>query len=237
MFINEFVNLKCLLTWFSNFLPMLLRCCGIRKTERDFSHFCLSPSSSSPRACETHRTASAASVKNNHSERRMLKSWFHVCRQKEQRASEAAKKNWCRHTPSDIMAVSWGLCPGETESIFSPFRWFLIIATRFFSRLPHCCDCSFSVCWCKCLCIVFPPKEKNTKNLVCVRTKKKGIQTASRAQSSIKYSCKMLPSTKELFISSLLPNVNWLSFKLWCRILCDGEKKKAKSFRWIFTLN
>lgn len=162
MFINEFVNLKCLLTWFSNFLPMLLRCCGIRKTERDFSHFCLSPSSSSPRACETHRTASAASVKNNHSERRMLKSWFHVCRQKEQRASEAAKK-----IDADTHhQISWllveGFIRGRQRAFFPLFGGFWSLPHVFFSRLPHCCDCSFSVCWCKCLCIVFPPK-KNIK--------------------------------------------------------------------------
>lgn len=132
MFINEFVNLKCLLTWFSNFLPMLLRCCGIRKTERDFSHFCLSPSSSSPRACETHRKASAASVKNNHSERRMLKSWFHVCRQKEQRASEAAKK-----IDADTHhQISWllveGFVRGRQRAFFPLFGGFWSLPHVFF---------------------------------------------------------------------------------------------------------
>lgn len=116
MFINESVNLDCLLTWFSNCLPM---CAGRGAKKRILYR---------RRACEAHRGKHSA--ENNQSERRMLKSWLDVCRQTEQRP----EKNWCRHIRYHC-AVSCGwmdkLC--RCSVLFVCFFSVLLPADHFFA--------------------------------------------------------------------------------------------------------
>lgn len=121
MFINEFVNLKCLLT--CNFAS-----CKAPKRFLGSLHtfFC----SSIVMHVKNIKQWQKHSAKNNQSKKRMLKSRFHVC---------LRKKREQKAIPTHTIRYHSVLLVGGEFFILFFLLWFLIIATRFW-------ECSFSVC-------------------------------------------------------------------------------------------
>jgi hypothetical protein len=177
MFINDSVNLKCLLTWFSNFIALLhlipSRSCWGKKWNRKF--FRILPTSSDIIIIINSSIQSIASVsmhvKRTHKKQSnretnakfQLPCW--VAGREEKRKSEKIikkKSKRFQHTPQDIIE-GW------------KYFFILFVSLLCGSRsLPHDSDvgsvgargrgehvrCSFTVCWCK--------NQRNFPSFFCV---------------------------------------------------------------------